>query len=515
VFPRTAREDPFLRDPVRAAMRTQLATRVPVKTNAFDEEKQLCALTIASAAQHVTVMSNRCTDDGDPVNVSWYWDELRRSLGHHDHGLPEPAKVLAIPRHWFPDDTPYPEYHGTRLTVAETVPHAIGAGDTRIDDWARLRYPHAPPEFLAHAIQAAQALDSLEEDLGSRDGIAGSPGTYALNRKESGYSATALETYARCPFQFFAGHVLRLHELDAPDHILAMEPPDRGTLQHKILERLFTRLKDENFFQSASADMTHAHHTLADCIEEEIQAFAPSHAMGLPLVWDIMRADVTTVLEDYIDRELPPMGDPEGYAPLLLEHDLTGRLPDRPDWPGVVRKLPVHGFVDRLDEGRGNAPYRYRVVDYKSKTGRGAPASHTNMPQRAARGYDLQPPIYLALTQATQHNADAVRVEFHYLASQWDDGVERTAGLDDGFWESAGGAEFSDTMAHIINGLHHGNFFVLTSTAERSDSDYCSYCAFTTICRREHRPTRYRATQDGRYNDLVGIRNKTVKAAKK
>ena len=50
-------------------------------------------------------------------------------------------------------------------------------------------------------------------------------------------SATRLESWARCPFSYFLGHVLRLSALDTPEETVAISALDRGSLMHTILER--------------------------------------------------------------------------------------------------------------------------------------------------------------------------------------------------------------------------------------------------------------------------------------
>ena len=60
--------------------------------------------------------------------------------------------------------------------------------------------------------------------------------SYWKRFSERGLSPTALETYARCPFQFFARHVLGLEPLDRPEEVLGPSPAEFGELGHGILK---------------------------------------------------------------------------------------------------------------------------------------------------------------------------------------------------------------------------------------------------------------------------------------
>ena len=48
--------------------------------------------------------------------------------------------------------------------------------------------------------------------------------------------ATALETWARCPFGYFVRHVLGVRGLDTPEEELSLRPADRGILVHAVLD---------------------------------------------------------------------------------------------------------------------------------------------------------------------------------------------------------------------------------------------------------------------------------------
>ena len=62
--------------------------------------------------------------------------------------------------------------------------------------------------------------------------------------KESQFSITQLETYAVCPYRYFAERVLRLDIFEEPTE--EIEALELGSLIHSILFVFYSKLKKEN-----------------------------------------------------------------------------------------------------------------------------------------------------------------------------------------------------------------------------------------------------------------------------
>jgi ATP-dependent helicase/DNAse subunit B len=67
-------------------------------------------------------------------------------------------------------------------------------------------------------------------------------------------SASALETYARCPFRYFLNTVLGVMPQEDPELLLTLPPRGRGALVHEILHTFFSRLREENRVPLATQD---------------------------------------------------------------------------------------------------------------------------------------------------------------------------------------------------------------------------------------------------------------------
>jgi ATP-dependent helicase/nuclease subunit B len=51
------------------------------------------------------------------------------------------------------------------------------------------------------------------------------------------------------------------------------------------------------------------------------------------------------------------------------------------------------------------------------------------------------------------------------------------------------GEEIRDTVAHLVQGIQRGRFFI-------EPGDYCRYCEVAEICRKNHPPSLWRAEND-------------------
>ena len=99
------------------------------------------------------------------------------------------------------------------------------------------------------------------------------PSINSIGTRSRPVSASALERWATCPFQYFLSRVLRLETLPDPESD-EISPLERGSLVHKILERFVGRpgREIENLLAQA---------------EEEFAYAERSGMTGYHLLWEI------------------------------------------------------------------------------------------------------------------------------------------------------------------------------------------------------------------------------------
>jgi hypothetical protein len=162
------------------------------------------------------------------------------------------------------------------------------------------------------------------------------------------WSASALDTYLRCPMRFYFTRVLNLKEREGLGD--AFEPAGVGILLHEALERLYRPLLGTRI----DAD---GHRALMSRIPEALDAARTSAGWedrGEPaLILDLMKFRVERFLESETRWS--------AVQPLHLELPLEGTFDGR----------RVQGKLDRLDLLETEDGSVHRILDYKSGTAEG------------------------------------------------------------------------------------------------------------------------------------------------
>ena len=230
-FPRTIREDAFLRDRDREILERDLGYKVNPKLAAFDEEKLIFTLLVGAARQRLYCSFQRSDDSGRVLAPSWYLAELKRALGSEsDRYLSE----VTIPRS-ISDKARTPPFDRADLLLPEELAIRLSLD---AHDPSTLIEKFIAPEIYTHGRAVVAELDRSAEKLCGFDGAVGPLPAY-WNHFSQRVSPTALESYARCPFQFFVRHVLRLERLDQPEELSGPSAAEYGELGHAILNTAF------------------------------------------------------------------------------------------------------------------------------------------------------------------------------------------------------------------------------------------------------------------------------------
>jgi RecB family exonuclease len=217
---------------------------------------------------------------------------------------------------------------------------------------------------------------------------------------ERAFGVTALESYARCPFQYFALRLLGLRPLEEPEPDL--RPNERGELVHRILARFVRELRvggvvsfdpDRALQQMAVSAMTELETLGRDDLFSQRDARRllgglPSPGPGT----DTSPGPLRRVVEHESARA-------DGFTPTLVEASFGLDAGDgdvlAKDPIAVAPGVLLRGRIDRIDtrrRGAANGQDECLVIDYK--TGR-APAVRAR-----EAGVLLQPLAYVLAVEA-------------------------------------------------------------------------------------------------------------------
>ncbi len=193
--------DPYLPDDLRDRLGL-LPPRAPGTTEALLRFHAACAC----ATARLTLVRRFADDDGRELAPSPYWAETRRLLA-----ASEP----------------------TRRGVTGLVPPVAAAvGERDLD--RRLALEHRP------------ARPAVAAALGRRAGVRGLSRGVMHDRVR----VTELERYLGCAYGWFVGSVLAPRELEQE-----WDPAAEGTFGHKVLERTFSRLAEQNAGACTTANL--------------------------------------------------------------------------------------------------------------------------------------------------------------------------------------------------------------------------------------------------------------------
>ena len=300
-FPRGGLSDPFLPDEDRRRLAAASELMLPLREDRMERERYLFYV-CASRAERLLVLSSRyCDEEGDPEAQSFFVEDARELFD----ALPERRRSLSEVT-WEPEDAP---------TSAE-LERSLAARGRRTQE----------PE------PAALTSEALLAELASKEAVA----------------ASALEKYADCPVKWVVDSLLRPEALE-PDP----EQMVRGQYAHKVLERTYTRLREETTTKRVTAaNLPDAERILLSELEAHRGEFRLSPKQTR------VRAAVRRLEFDLLrflrwEAEAETLFEPEH---LELEFGLGG------DEPVEVAGVKLRGKVDRVDVFDGQALVR----DYKT-----------------------------------------------------------------------------------------------------------------------------------------------------
>ncbi len=479
VFPRRVTEDPFLRDDERAALRQAGEADLEPQKSRSDDERFLFYLAVTAPSDRLLLSYPRSANESDTL-PSFFLDEVRAVFLPSGGTLPHTvSRTLA-------DVAPR---FGEAVTPADSLRTACAelfdSGSSNVRPAAALLHDcmttaASPAATVSgndslsvreiQSVLASRQLPPLPRltDAGLRAEFTG---------EDRIFSIVELETYRRCPLQYFLRHSLALR----PEEDGANARVQENLLRH-VLRRHHRRRQTE---ASADERREKLHALLTETLE---QANLDSGPHRLRLTHRLL-ADA---LDGFLERE-------DRYAPLFgmspAHAHLTFGNPGRGDDPASVAEpltltapdgtsLRVAGTLDRVDlDATGQ---RALLLTYRL----------TAAPEFAEiqRGVSLQLPLgLLALERLFGYHAAAACYDAAPQSGR--PRLFRT--------EHVNLRQFSPVLPHDdgrsvtpLNRQQYAEIVQAAETAallavrdiraariEATPGDHCARCAYTDVCR--------------------------------
>ena len=488
VFPRHIREDGFFRDSARRFLDVHLGFKIQEKTRGYDEEKLLFYLLMHAARDGVTLVAQRSDEEGRTTIPSWYLQEVERCMPN--------LSSVDVPRSMLhkPQARPYAEE--ARWTPRERLIRHL------LHRRKPARSTAEEPEWwqvVEKGLAALQVQESERPHLNAYDGLTGPLPEYW---KGLSLSATSLQRYATCPFQYFVRNVLGLHVPETTHRSLGLDSLEVGTLLHGILREWYGRLAEHGWFaQEAPSDFKPLG-ILKQVAESAFRDFEQQNAVGPALLWEMRQEQIMNMLERILEQDKRELE--HEWRPVLFEVPLKGEMPVQ------VAKgttfIPLTGQLDRVDWSPSR--HRYRIIDYKF-TGSGV-MTDQELARAVVQGTRLQPLLYMELAgqgippllaQTPGQDGPVVceGVWFYVVAPQ-------ALPEEQGFAPVAFSADTRDRaapqletmMTTFVEGIRQGKFFIVPGR-------HCDWCDVRAVCHRTHPASARRARED--YQQINAHRN--------
>ena len=280
-------------------------------------------------------------------------------------------------------------------------------------------------EHAAHAARIERLRATGEP--GRHNGLIQAPALAQWIASEFGedrvWSATQIESYARCPWAYFSGRLLRLEKLEDPDE--DMEPIVRGAVLHEAL-RLFYERAREHFGGPVllrASNAAWAYTALEAALNVALEEAGRTRWLGHPSLRDARRVELYRILQRYLKAEIEQneaLFETKKWKAFGVLR--TGVERHEVEFDDVVIeragvRFRLRGRMDRVevgvDERLGEDAAVFRAaVDYKT--------SEASTPGGGSReawddGVVLQVPLYAHALERLEPGARVARVEYRAL----------------------------------------------------------------------------------------------------
>ena len=425
-FPAQRTGTDLLDDDAREALNTA-GLALPPAPRLAEDELWASARTRADGA--LALWKTRLDDRGRPAAASYYFDLSTFDQGAQPHDEPR---------------TTTPERAASLRELAIACTQGWSAHERR-----RPRRSVVWPVIRSAAVNEQRRRSW--GNAGVYEGRLDAGLVPLLTNSDAVWSASRLESYRTCSFQFFSQYALRLRELD--QEMDAADAATRGTVIHDILQDALKPLIERGLPLRLD--------TLDEAIAR-LRANGPGiwnaapvkYGFGRAALWRLEAQNAFQEMEVLLGREAEA-GERSGVARIIgAEEEITAALPLDPP-------LRVYAKLDRLDEGDGLVV----IVDYKS--GREIPRA------QVVDGRRVQLQLYAHLAR---EKAGAGRVIARYA---WLNPNHRRWELDSSDGDGQKALEDVVEIARDVrDAVASGDFRVNPQV-----SPCPSYCAFKHVCR--------------------------------
>ncbi len=483
-FPKAEREDRLYGESEYRQL-VEAGLPLPTRSDRQTDEMLLFYEALTSAARRLYLSYPAIDESGQPLTPSPYLKEVEQACGA--------TKIARTERL---DRSPVPSEDEVLSPVAFRVRAVAQAMSGKAESLAGLAQFDGPFSERLYAGLAFSLERQHRDRFVAAEGMLSKEVGNALQgdfAKDRIFSATELEGYAYCPYQFFMSRVLKIEPLEELE--LEVDYMQRGLMAHELLASLHRRVNQAHGGRQSPTELAEDDYQklLAETIEKTLSK--PPRDSLADAMREIDRRMLLQWIAEYrtqhVEYDAHWSKCREPLRPELFEISFGRKLRegDGPPSTDVPLEIESHGQVvrlsgriDRIDVGQVEGTPVFNILDYKT----GASARFSV--DAVARGTVLQLPLYaLAAAELILNDRDALpwQAGYWYLA---EGGFKPRQALKmyevtDGHltptqtWEELR-QTVADTVVGLVHGMRQGQFPVWSD-----DPDCTGRCPFKTVCR--------------------------------
>ena len=381
-------------------------------------------------------------------------------------------------REWFTvdDSSAQALANASEITLADERDFRL----KRLLEWRQDRrnlrdHPYARRDPLAGALRLARrrSLPQLTEFDGNLSGIEASQ-RFNIGPDGSPISPTALESWARCPYQYFLARVLRLSALETPEEAHTISALDRGNLIHKILERFIGEsVQGVHLPPPGEPWRDSDRERLTRVADREFQNAENKGVTGRRLMWDRTKSEILSDLETFLDKD-NQMRQGAGSADAQVETRF-GFGDDAIEVVDPHSGIRFRGIIDRIDISSDGK--RVLVIDYK--TGSERPYQNLNK-DPIDQGRRLQLGVYSLAAQARFPGAETVTAAYWFSTKRGEFKYAPAAHFN--MTDESVTERFRQGVTSIVDGINAGLFPANPGSPDGNGPSNCQHCDFDSLC---------------------------------
>ena len=502
LFPRRAREDPFLADGDRRLIRKRLAAPLAIKAAAADEEHLLLAHLLGAWRRRLIVSWQRADEDGRAQAPSLALREVARLV----FGQPDLERIereaVRVPSHPGDAGRDAVERHGLLPPAEARLDAALQLGAPGSLREALPRLPGADTlggiGALAAGLEMLAAVDRAEP--GDDDDLRYDAFVGDATPPPQTWSPSRLEALGACPQYYFFRHVLRVEELEEPAEGYEIDVPELGGVVHEVLRDVYAGLVEAGRIGGPGLDSTEAlreaERLAARSWEARASRLAARMRPRYPLLWEATSSLWLEALRRFLAEDIAKLIG-ENARVIGLEEE----VPAAPLSLGGRAAITLRGRFDRVVRlGNGDV----LISDYKTSGNLERLVSLSEM----LKGSRLQIPLYILMAESRlgdwSAGGSAVRAEVIGVGPAFA-AEEARFEVDPGkFLRCREG--LLETLGALMDLADSGRFPL------NDRSRICAYCPYLRACRKTHPPTleRLSRSSEGAVVALLRAKNTTT-----